>query len=194
MDGGVANNTPISHAVELGARRIYVLPTRHACALAAQPRGALGMALHAISLLTHRRLIDDNERHRADAQPDRAAPTLSAQHHPDRVRPCRRADRARARGRSGVSRLGGKTRLAGVANPAMTSDRTSYDTRAELGAVVGWRRARLVAAGFASELAARLARDCRIDLHAVLELVDRGCPPVLAARILAPLDDDSRPC
>ena len=31
MDGGVANNTPISHAVELGAERIYVLPTGHAC-------------------------------------------------------------------------------------------------------------------------------------------------------------------
>jgi NTE family protein len=30
------------------------------------PGGALGMALHAISLLTQRRLIDDIERHRAD--------------------------------------------------------------------------------------------------------------------------------
>jgi NTE family protein len=68
MDGGVANNTPISHAVELGAERIYVLPTGHACALDEPPRGALAMALHAISLLTHRRLIDDIERHRADAQ------------------------------------------------------------------------------------------------------------------------------
>src|SRR5215217_2282437 len=67
MDGGVANNTPISHAVELGAERIYVLPTGHACALDEPPRGALAMALHAISLLTHRRLIDDIERHRADA-------------------------------------------------------------------------------------------------------------------------------
>jgi hypothetical protein len=76
----------------------------------------------------------------------------------------------------------------------MNSDRTVYDARAELGAVVGWRRGRLVAAGFAPDLAARLARDCRIDLHTVLELIDRGCPPVLAARILAPLDDDSRPC
>ena len=68
MDGGVANNTPISHAVELGARRIYVLPTGHACALGTPPRGALSMALHAISLLTHRRLVEDIERHQADAQ------------------------------------------------------------------------------------------------------------------------------
>jgi NTE family protein len=67
MDGGVANNTPISHAVELGAERIYVLPTGHACSLDEPPHGALAMALHAISLLTHRRLIDDIERHRADA-------------------------------------------------------------------------------------------------------------------------------
>jgi NTE family protein len=67
MDGGVANNTPISHAVELGAERIYVLPTGHACSLEEPPHGALAMALHAISLLTHRRLIDDIERHRADA-------------------------------------------------------------------------------------------------------------------------------
>jgi NTE family protein len=67
MDGGVANNTPISHAVELEAERIYVLPTGHACALEEPPSGALAMALHAISLLTHRRLIDDIERHRADA-------------------------------------------------------------------------------------------------------------------------------
>ncbi|MFL5839940.1 MAG: patatin-like phospholipase family protein, partial [Thermoleophilaceae bacterium] len=68
MDGGVANNTPISHAVELGATEIYVLPTGHACALAAPPPSALGMALHAVSLLTQRQLIDDIERHRHDAQ------------------------------------------------------------------------------------------------------------------------------
>ena len=68
MDGGVANNTPISHAVELGAERIYVLPTGHACALEEPPGGALAMALHALSLLTHRRLIDDICKHRADAQ------------------------------------------------------------------------------------------------------------------------------
>jgi hypothetical protein len=76
----------------------------------------------------------------------------------------------------------------------MATDRTAYDTGAELGAVVGWRCGRLLAAGFAADIAGRLARDCRIDLHAVLELTDRGCPPALAARILAPLDDERRPC
>jgi hypothetical protein len=51
-----------------------------------------------------------------------------------------------------------------------------------------WRRARLIQAGFAPELATRLGWDERIDLHDVLELIDRGCPPELAARIVAPLE------
>jgi hypothetical protein len=54
--------------------------------------------------------------------------------------------------------------------------------------VVGWRRDRLQAAGFARELADAMARDPATDLHALLELVDRGCPPRLAVRILAPLE------
>jgi NTE family protein len=61
FDGGVANDAPISTAVGLGADTIYVLPTGHACALGAPPRGALAMALHAITLLIHRRLIEDIE-------------------------------------------------------------------------------------------------------------------------------------
>ena len=68
IDGGVANNTPISHAVELGAELIYVLPTGHACALREPPRGALALALHAISLLTQLRLNDDIRRHQNDAR------------------------------------------------------------------------------------------------------------------------------
>ena len=68
IDGGVANNTPISHAVALGARRIYVLPTGHACALDEPPRAALDVALQAISLLTHRRLAEDIERQRDEAR------------------------------------------------------------------------------------------------------------------------------
>jgi hypothetical protein len=64
-------------------------------------------------------------------------------------------------------------------------------TVAETGATDGiaeWRRRQLVAARFGPELAARLAPDTRYDLHALIELVERGCPPELAVRILAPLD------
>lgn len=53
--------------------------------------------------------------------------------------------------------------------------------------VACWRRDRLVDAGFSQGLAVELARTPAIDLHALLQLVDRGCPPELAARILAPL-------
>ena len=55
--------------------------------------------------------------------------------------------------------------------------------------LVTWRARRLQHAGFDAALAQTLARERRFDLHAVLELIDRGCPPELAARILAPLDD-----
>jgi hypothetical protein len=54
--------------------------------------------------------------------------------------------------------------------------------------VIAWRRGRLERAGFEPALAEALARDRRTDVHALLELVDRGCPPDLAARILAPLE------
>jgi hypothetical protein len=50
-----------------------------------------------------------------------------------------------------------------------------------------WRRRRLIAAGFDAQLAAGLT-EAGVDLHELLVLVDRGCPPTLAARILAPLD------
>jgi hypothetical protein len=33
-----------------------------------------------------------------------------------------------------------------------------------------------------------LAHQEQVDLHELLKLIDRGCPPDLAARILAPLD------
>jgi hypothetical protein len=51
-----------------------------------------------------------------------------------------------------------------------------------------WRARRLRAAGFEPDLAAALASDSRIDLHALLGLIDRDCAPALAARIVAPLD------
>jgi hypothetical protein len=55
------------------------------------------------------------------------------------------------------------------------------------GAIV-WRRDRLLESGFPPALARGLARDSGFDLHALIELTERGCPPDLAVRILAPLD------
>jgi NTE family protein len=68
MDGGVANNTPISHAVELGAERIYVLSTGMSCELDTPPHGAIGMVVHAINLLVHRRLLEDIARFQDEAE------------------------------------------------------------------------------------------------------------------------------
>jgi hypothetical protein len=56
--------------------------------------------------------------------------------------------------------------------------------------VVRWRREQLVASGFPLPVAARLAKDARYDLHALIELVERGCPTDLAARIMAPLEGE----
>lgn len=61
IDGGVANNTPIVDAIELGAERIYVLPTGNACDLPEPPRGAVAILLHAMSLLVMRRLLVEVE-------------------------------------------------------------------------------------------------------------------------------------
>jgi hypothetical protein len=59
---------------------------------------------------------------------------------------------------------------------------------------VAWRRARLRKAGFGTALTEHLSHECGVDLHALIELVERGCPPPLAARILAPLDHERRGC
>ena len=56
--------------------------------------------------------------------------------------------------------------------------------------VVRWRRERLTESGFSLTVAARLAEDARYDLHALIELVEGGCRPELAVRIVAPLDDE----
>jgi len=60
-----------------------------------------------------------------------------------------------------------------------------------------WRVQRLLSAGFDADVALALARHGSVDLHELLELVDRGCPPRLAARIVAPIDSgptSDRPC
>ena len=61
VDGGIADNTPVSHAIALGARRIYVLPTQSPGdrGLPRPPRGALATAVHSVNVLTNARLQAD---------------------------------------------------------------------------------------------------------------------------------------
>jgi len=56
--------------------------------------------------------------------------------------------------------------------------------------VLAWRAEQLLRVGVDSAPAAVLAQDPSVDLHVLLELLDRGCPTHLAVRILAPLDHD----
>jgi hypothetical protein len=54
-----------------------------------------------------------------------------------------------------------------------------------------WRESRLRQAGFDPQTALELAAEKSIDFHELLDLVDRGCPPHLAGRIVAPLESES---
>jgi NTE family protein len=57
IDGGVAYQAPFAAALERGATRIYVLPTGYSCARREPPSGAIGLALHALNMLTVAKLI-----------------------------------------------------------------------------------------------------------------------------------------
>ena len=69
--------------------------------------------------------------------------------------------------------------------------RVNLPAQREADEVAAWRRDRLLRAGFPPSLSARLAADTRYDLHELLDLLARGCPPELAVRILAPLDGEA---
>jgi NTE family protein len=60
-DGALSSNTPVRVAVKKGARRLIILPTGHACANDAPPVGAVANALHALTLLIARQLVDELE-------------------------------------------------------------------------------------------------------------------------------------
>ena len=69
VDGGVVNNTPISHAVELGAERIYVLPAQHPSQpLARGPKSALDASIHGLGLLIGSRLEADIARYSQEVE------------------------------------------------------------------------------------------------------------------------------
>ena len=59
VDGGVANHTPLSAAIELGANRLIVLPTGYSCTLETPPTRAIGAALHSLNILIARQLSND---------------------------------------------------------------------------------------------------------------------------------------
>jgi NTE family protein len=60
-DGAISANTPVKVAVEKGARRLIILPTGYACAVDKPPAGAVANALHALTLLIARQLVNDLE-------------------------------------------------------------------------------------------------------------------------------------
>ena len=63
VDGGVANHTPVTVAIELGATRIFVLPVGYPW-LNREPTNALGMALHALARIVEQKLDADVAAHR----------------------------------------------------------------------------------------------------------------------------------
>jgi hypothetical protein len=76
----------------------------------------------------------------------------------------------------------------------MATSRKQAAAPADPDCVVAWRILRLRDVGCPVSVAEAVARDRRYGLHVLLELVDRGCPAELAARILAPLQakDEAR--
>jgi NTE family protein len=58
-DGAVSSNTPVTVAVARGAQRLIVLPTGYACALEKPPAGAVANALHALTLLIARQVMNE---------------------------------------------------------------------------------------------------------------------------------------
>jgi NTE family protein len=59
VDGGIVNNAPISHAVELGADNVIVLTAIGPQRLAEAPRGAIAAGVTALSRAITRRLAED---------------------------------------------------------------------------------------------------------------------------------------
>lgn len=59
-----------------------------------------------------------------------------------------------------------------------------HERETELATVVGWRRQRLEQAGYEREFADILAASLDVDLHAAVQLIQRGCKQSVAVLIL----------
>jgi hypothetical protein len=64
----------------------------------------------------------------------------------------------------------------------MTTAETYVETEAER--VERWRTEELLRVGFDFQTATVMAAEPAVDLHTAIGLIERGCPPELAARIL----------
>lgn len=64
----------------------------------------------------------------------------------------------------------------------MSAVETLIETESER--VERWRTDELIRVGFDPEQATLLAVEPGVDLHSAIDLVERGCPPELAVRIL----------
>jgi hypothetical protein len=54
----------------------------------------------------------------------------------------------------------------------------------DAGQIMRWRLEELERAGYDQTATLAIAADVDIDLHLAIDLLHRGCPPALAARIL----------
>jgi NTE family protein len=116
VDGGVANHTPVSHAVELGAQRVYVLTTH---ASARPPRrmaaNALDATFYGLSLLAASRLKADLARYSSEAELIVLSPAGAVRARPtdfDRADELVNAACAAARAQLATRRAGSRLRLA----------------------------------------------------------------------------------
>ncbi len=66
----------------------------------------------------------------------------------------------------------------------MAAIETQIEQESEQARIERWRAEELERAGFPTDVAAELAAEHYVDLHRALDLIARGCPHDLAARIL----------
>jgi hypothetical protein len=74
-----------------------------------------------------------------------------------------------------------------LSKPAARAVPTAPSGPEDAARVVGWRFHQLLTSELDMVQALELAEDQGVDVHELVELVGRGCPPELAARIVAPL-------
>ena len=103
MDGGVVNNSPISHAVELGADTVWVFATGYSCALrgAAAVRARDGPARNDVDRPTAS--VARRPTIRRGSRPARDPTAVSCRGLADRLQPSRRPDNPFVRSHHGLA-------------------------------------------------------------------------------------------